>query len=301
MTRELLAVEYISKGESKKEGADALHFLDGCRGEVCKKAWIKAKQSARQGGPIPHVMARFSLAFPGNVLKLYPNWGFGDEDLEEQGLRVPVTSLRPVAKTPISKFTPIRWTEEMQVVQAVFEKDSYIKINSMSDLFTCFGSLEKSLQYCWAWYSESGEGKNVFMQARIYGIDKLIASYAPSKFNGVAIQIFTRPIKETVERMRSDVYLFSNTEEYVNYIDGVEIKRQLVGKGRWSPSLQGKYPKENFKSAKEFLSKEDKSSKEDEEKLLAAMAAATRTLRYVSSTASTSLSFLSSNTSSTTY
>lgn len=165
--RDLIAVEYVSKGDSKKEGADALSFLDGCRGEVCKKSWINAKKSADKGRESPSVIARFPLAAPGGVIKLYPNWGFSDDDLEEQGLRIPISSLRAVAKTPISRFSGIRWSEGSDITPAVFEKDSYIKIHSMGELWDCLKAASQSLRYCWGWCSESGEGQNVFMQARI--------------------------------------------------------------------------------------------------------------------------------------
>lgn len=163
-------------------------------------------------------------------------------------------------KTPISCYT----RTPMADPDTLFERPTYMSTYSLSGLLKMLKGFRSKYSYSWIWKLEkntqprdlSANFKHIFLEARIYGIDSVITTYAANKFNGVAVEVIYRPqpTKEMLEkgiyilRTCSDLHLFSSSEEYVSYIDGVSIARERSD----NSMVEGRYS--NFITPKEATS-----------------------------------------------
>ncbi len=233
--RETLNVEYVSPAGGKKDRDDKAQ-LDGCVGEVDKGAFQRALRQAKlnednRTGKVVQVPVRFALNFPASVVGFYPNWSFGQSDTDEQGILLPIRNLRVTKRIPASAYKRTHLQHHQLDVKTVFEKPVYYYTASRARLQQLLSHLSGILPKSWIWTKESkvsGDKPLVFLEARIYGADTVIPVYS-RRFQGVAVQIITRDILTSyAERMASDLYLFSNTSEYVEYFDGVAIEREAI-------------------------------------------------------------------------
>lgn len=240
--QETLYVEYVSFTESKKD-KDEKVLLDGCVGEVDKGSFIRAARKFKEGqasgkkNPMVYVPVRFFLNLPGTLVGFYPNWGFSKNDVSEQGVQVLFNRLRVTDRVPASAYDRkiINSSQPAVNVKDVFESQVYYCTASIAKFNYAVEMLSSALPNAWLWCKEStrsagvGARGPVFLEGRIYGADTLIQLYS-KKFQGVVLQVLSRDIcKGYSERMTSDLYLLSNTEEYIEHIDGVKIKRTRIG------------------------------------------------------------------------
>ncbi len=238
--RETLNVEYVSPAAGKKD-KDERSLLDGCVGEVDKGAFQRAirqhkaeetRVAERGERPRPPVTVpvRFVLSFPGSHVGFYPNWSFDRNDIEEQGILLPVKNLKLTKRVAVSAYTRKHLQHHELDIKEVFEKQVYYYTNSLARLKSFMTFVHPALGHAWLWSKESKTPSSdklpVFFEARIYGADTIIPVYS-KRFQGVVVQILARDILSGYnERMTSDLYLVSNTQEYVEYLDGVALERE---------------------------------------------------------------------------
>lgn len=187
------------------------------------------------------IPVRFPLAGPGSYVSLLRS----DRDptdpytLAAEGEYVDKSGLYVLKdRVPVSLYTRVPICDTLDL----FEKPVYFSTYSLSKFFSLTSSLRGAYQWEWVWKLEklaTNKGtddkfKHIFIEARFYGIDSVITTYDSNRFRGVAVEIIYRPqatpemIEKGIRVMRtcSDLYLFSNTDEYLSYIDGVSVSRE---------------------------------------------------------------------------
>jgi len=234
--RELLPVEYVSFTGIPKQKDQRL-ALDGCLGEVDRHSYqraVRAFRAAVKAGASTNqicVSVRFPLNMPMTDIGFYPNWGFSRNDVDEQGIAIPVQNLRLSKKPLISSYTRAPWpTETMDILNA-FEAPVYYETRSLPRLINAIARLQMPLPHGWVWVNESQTTIHplLFQGARFYGADNLIQVYANNRFKGLAVQIFTRDLLHGYhQKMASDILLLTSTTEYVEYLDGETILRNRI-------------------------------------------------------------------------
>ncbi len=234
--RELLSVEYMSFTGNPKQKDQRL-ALDGCLGEVDKRSYVRALRAFRAaikaGTPATQtVSVRFPLNMPMTHVGFYPNWGFASDDIDEQGIAIPVQNLRVSKKPLISSYSRAPWPEDTRDMLKAFEAPLYFETFSRARLLGAIERMHTILPYGWIWCGESQmtDRPLLFQGARIYGADNLIQVYANAgRFKGLAVQVFTRDLLHGYHnKMASDILLLTNTTEYVEYLDGETIPRNRV-------------------------------------------------------------------------
>jgi hypothetical protein len=281
---DLISVEYTSKISSKKEKDDKA-FLDGFVGEVKRSSYIRALREAKlrdingDSNPVK-VQVRFCLNVPGSLVGFYPNWGFGKHDVDEQGIPVPVRSLKPTKRVCISNYERRPIGDDKIDIASIFEKPVFYSTNSYKKFSRVMltDTDQLGLNHGWTWSKESRSASPdkplVFMECRIYGADTVLPVYSSSRFRGIVIQILSRDLAAGYsERMTSDVYVLANTREYVEYVDGVSVERERLSNIR---SLANSLcpPREYMlEKQKNIKSKADAEAKKAEAKAAAETAA----------------------------
>jgi hypothetical protein len=227
--------------------------LTGFVGETLEK-YLHEKHNEKK------IPVRFPLTGPGSHVSLIRS----DRDpldpytLALEGEYVSKSNLYVLkGRTPVSlyKRIPICKTED------IFEKPVYFSVYGLSTFIEMINQLKRSYSWSWLWKLEKNaiattshdKFKHVFLEARFYGIDSVITTYDGNKFRGVAVEIIYRPqpsakmLEKGIRVLRtcSDLYLFSNTEEYISYIDGVNVPRERasgphLAKNRYSSFITPK-------------------------------------------------------------
>ena len=159
-------------------------------------------------------------------------------------------------KTPVSMYSRIPLGEE----ENLFESSNYMSTYSLSRFIKLLKAFDSKYQQKWVWKTERANTgrcdkkyRHIFIEARVYGIDAAINTYDGNRFGGVAVEIIYKPqptedmIQQGIMVMRtcSDLLLFSQSEEYISYIDGVQVKRESILRG-WTRDRYVEYitPKE---------------------------------------------------------
>jgi hypothetical protein len=210
-----------------------------------------------------HIPVRFPLLGPGSHVSLIRN----DRDpLDPQQLHLEGEMLDPSSlyalprKVPLSLYTRV----PMGDFGALVERPEYMSTYSLSEFHSLLANAFNSFGHSWTWKIEKLAAemtyplhKHIFIEARVYGIDSILTTYGGRAFGGIALQVIYKPqpTKQMLDqgirvlRTCSDLLLFSNTEEYISYIDGITIQREQAS----PPSLRQRY-KDGYISPKEATS-----------------------------------------------
>jgi hypothetical protein len=233
----LVCVEYAPKLDPRSNrNNDVISPLIGCVGETLER-FLHPHERA----PTSLIPVRFPLSRPGSrIARTHSEREPLDPYLlEVESIDVAIDSLYPIEdRVPTSLYTRIGAREP----QYLFERPVYMSTFSRDGLLGFIKEFRKHYNNCWIWKWDASlepGGNNsiyqpVFVEARVYGIDNVIGTYDARKFDGVALEIIYRPwpSQELIDqgtkilRSCSNVYLFSNSEEYINYVDGVRITRE---------------------------------------------------------------------------
>lgn len=251
----LVCVEYNAPTSRRgSNGSNDRHPLplSGFVGETLESFVNNCKQD----DTIP---VRFPLLGAGSRVSLLGN----DRDLlDPYQLSLEGESLNPAhlyvleRKTPVSTYTRIPMGEE----ESLFEVPNYMSTYSLTDLLKLLKSFDYKYRHRWVWKTERASTggcdkkyRHIFGEARVYGIDAAINTYSGNRFGGVAVEIIYKPqptkemIKQGIMVMRScsDLLLFGHSEEYISYIDGIQVRRESIPHG-WGWARYSEYitPKE---------------------------------------------------------
>jgi len=173
--------------------------------------------------------------------------------------------------------------------KTLFEKPVYMSTFSKDRLSQLLNELASTYRNSWIWSWGMGPidaprtstYQPVFLEARVYGIDTIIGTYDARKFDGVVLEIIYKPFPNQtmwdqgtrVMRARSNVYILSNYEEYVSYVDGVKLGREKTNYvsmiSKYSKFLTTKHSvglRKALLGEKKPIKKEPKSPKPKKEK-----------------------------------
>lgn len=220
--------------------------------------------------PALEVPVRFPLNAPGSFRRhlTEDRDSLSEIQLLQESVLVEPRYLHKVKKTPISLYEKIKVSDFSEL----FEKPVYMPVYSLKKLREeIIPRLEAEYSHRWAWLKEwsSDVAPTLFMEARIYGADNVVNTYARNKFSGVALQVIVRPtpnkehLEQGIRSLRSvcDVFVYSNTTEFISYLDGVKIPKIEIGEG----AVLKRYKNYVF-SAKEIL--EEMRNPKEQKKLL---------------------------------
>ena len=235
---DLIAVEYSTH---LGRGAGNLSNLDGCVGEVCPEALQRAKVLAKRikegkleksgisKGTSISVAVRFPLITPYAQEGFYPGWSLDEHDLRSQGVPVPLANLFPTRAKPVSQYEAITlsgsYEDNLHTISKVSGKEVYYKTHSLARLLNILTNAGH-YKNVWCWRREWLKAdKAVFMEARFYSGHVLGIRCGRRHYSGTAVQILARGLeKGPGARMASNVYLYNNSTEGIEYIDGSDIK-----------------------------------------------------------------------------
>ena len=235
----LVSVEYAPR---PRKGAMTMPSpIDGAVGETFEH-YLTSKRYAKDD----LIPVRFPLVAPGSYRKLlYNNRDPYDEaHFLSESVLVRKDWLHRVRRVPVSLYSEVRG----KLPSELFEKPEYVRFVSRDKFFEALKALNSIYPHVVAWKREwKNERLPLFVEARIYGIDTVINTYDPRKLSGAAVQIILRPAPTEahekagikVQRCISDVILFSNSSEYVSYLDGVDIKRESMSYGKLMERYNG--------------------------------------------------------------
>ena len=181
------------------------------------------------------IPVRFPLVGPGSYRRLLYNKvdPLDEYHFRTESLLIRRSDLYQVDKVPVSLYKK----DNSAKLNKLLESNTYVQFFSKDKFLSVLDTkIAKLFPKAWSWKTENvnRDLRSVFVEARIYGINTIITTYNPRKFNGVAVQVISRPfpnqneLKEGIRVCRcvSDVTIHSNTDEYVTYLDGEKIKRQ---------------------------------------------------------------------------
>lgn len=269
MSADIIAVEY----SPRKSEQNVWSWLEGCLGEANKenieRVIGRSKWGEEKGVPEKQrkleILVRFPLALPYANLCYYPGkplHNSTERRLAASGILLPLSDIYPVRDKPISTYEgkPID-VSNLNDLRALTNKDYYYYTHSLTKLrYSLIPFLRKNYGYTYVWRRESSADApgtvRVFLQARLYGAATLIRSHSDS-FRGFALVIYSRKVdsKMSSHYAFEDVYIFSNTDEYVDYLDGERLNRP-AGTEYIDTDLMGK--RINLITPKEFNEERDK-------------------------------------------
>lgn len=270
----LVCVEYSPKSTTKidKEG---LSPLSGCVGETLESFLNPHERSSKTIVPV-----RFPLSGQNARIGRWCTAGnpLDPHQLEVEAVDIPRESLYVLEdRVPTSLYERVSLTDP----KTLFEQPMYMSTFSRDGLITMLKGFTKTYRNSWIWSWGYGNIKAphtspytpVFMEARVYGIDNIIGTYDARKFDGVALEVIYKPFPSQamldqgikVMRARSNVYIFSNYEEYINYVDGVKLGREKTN----YVSIMDKYtkfltPKQGVSLRRTMLTEKKQIKKEPE-------------------------------------
>ncbi len=246
----LVCVEYNTNLAARSEKAPLP--LSGFIGETLESFLHTDKGN----GSIP---VRFPLLGPGARTSLLGNDrnNLDPYQLAVEGERIVPSELYILEKkVPVSLYTRVPMGEE----ESLFETPHYMSTYSGVAFLDLMSAFDSKYQHKWAWKTEqpntgscSANHRHIFVEARVYGIDAAVNTYNGSRFGGVAVEVIYKPqptkemLKQGIMVMRTcaDLIMFSHSEEYISYIDGVQIRRESVPRG-WAMERYSQFitPKE---------------------------------------------------------
>jgi len=272
----LVCVEYSPKVSSKSSGGrSGVTPLSGCVGETLERYLNPNTRSSQTTIPV-----RFPLSGQGVRAD---RWRAGRDPLDPYQLEVEALDISPDElyvlrdRVPTSLYERVKLTDP----KTLFERPVYMSTFSRDGMTEMLKDFAKVYRNSWIWSWGTGPTKTpqtspyepVFIEARVYGIDTVIGTYDARKFDGVALEVIHKPFPSQamidqgikVMRARSNVYLFSNYEEYVNYVDGVKLGREKTN----YVSIISKYgkfltPKQGASLRKAMLSDKKETKKDPE-------------------------------------
>ena len=227
----LISVEYVPKKEKH-----CVQPLSGCIGETLSSFLKTNRKSDRKTIPV-----RFPLVGP-NTHKYKIHSGMNNlcaYQLEIDGVDIVLKDICVLEnKIPISLYKRI----SMREPQYLFERPVYMSTFSHKGMLGLLETIKSTYSKNWVWRldsvettsSRTGAHPPVFVEARVYGINNVISTYNKKKLDGVALEIIYKPWPSKklmasgtqVLASCSDVYLFSNSDEYIDYVDGVNLRRE---------------------------------------------------------------------------
>jgi hypothetical protein len=202
------------------------------------------------------------MANVGISLHVMPSYPVDTYTLEEEGIMLPAKNISPVNLTPISLYTRTPFICSKVSLTNLLESNTYSSTYSLTTFLHSLKAVENYYGKAWwwktEWDNETFKDPAVFIEARFYGINAVISLYDRSKFDGVAIEVTLKPLpsKENQEkgikvcRFRRDVFLASNCSEYIDYLDGTDIKQSNI-LHPWGSCVAKRYAK--LKRASEFV------------------------------------------------
>lgn len=262
----LITVEYNPTRIPQKE-IDFSNFY-GCVGETLEGLYNRALLPSDniRSREIP---VRFPLIMANSQVATFwsrKNYAPTDKILfQEEGISLPARDVCRIKRPPISEYTRRPLGNNEEVFQELFESDHYCSTFSLNTFLGVLHYLGERYSLGWTWKKEwnqkvgNAKLRSLFIEARFYGIDTAISIYNRKKIDGVVIEVIVRPwpsekdYKEGVRRtrFRSNVYLVSNCSEYIDYVDGVALKRTKIASSNWSKKLAEVY--QNLTTANEVL------------------------------------------------
>jgi hypothetical protein len=146
-------------------------------------------------------------------------------------------------RTPVSMYKRVK----MCVPSELFEKPTYMSTYSLAKFREMLLNAGDIYPWSWVWKLEKDtiraanpqSEQHIFIEAKFYGIDAVINTYDANKFRGIAIEVVYRPqptqemISKGIRVLRTctDLLLFSNSDEYISYIDGTTVNRERMPQG----------------------------------------------------------------------
>lgn len=239
----LVAVEYAptDPGTGKRPPANP---LAGLTGETFDRILKGAINTAKKGlmtlkqGVVP---VRFPLAAPNGrvILDRGQNDPLDLEVLKSEAIMLPVTELFRADRTPLSLYER-RIARNIADLDELTDSSHYLVLPGKDSALRFLYEASKKYSRMYVWKRETVDNPNepppVVIEARLYGLDNLLPVYDARAISGAAFEIISRPWPTAQERkagivaarFRSDVYLLSKGEDYIRYLDGVELQREAT-------------------------------------------------------------------------
>lgn len=264
--KRLVCVEYSPGKTAQVEKREKVKHspLYGCVGETRRDLLLAALRRIKKSGQAPNpdqrfnptalgdvkIPVRFPLIGPNSDLRFWGNKRDPEDalTLREEGVLISPYDLHLLKKKPVSFYEgrPLRNNQELF---KLFESDTFVHTRSHSRFIKALADLSKEFSFGWGWKEETlaGERAPIFFGARFFGVDTVVSTYDNSVLRGVAVEVASRPWPTARQyknhnrllRVRRDVFLLTNTEEYISHIDGVSIGRKKTSVGSFITKYKG--------------------------------------------------------------
>lgn len=244
----LICVEYLHP----TGGEEVESPLIGCIGETLEK-YLHPRSA------LTEIPVRFPLVGPGSRTFILR----GDRDptdpwhLSVEGVSIKKNRLIVLPKvTPVSMYARVPTPKEVHKVK----NKQYFTLYSLKNTLRLVESLGRTMPNSWIWRKDvpmpTMDNKHIFLEARVYNINTVVGAHLGNKVNGVAIEISFKPQPSKEEwaagirvlRTRTNLYLFSDSGDHIEYIDGTRVSREAVTCARITDNLN------RFVSAKKVTS-----------------------------------------------
>jgi hypothetical protein len=217
-------------------GSAHTSWLEGCIGEVSQEKLTKFERQlkrVKKSGFNPKLNVSFPVSGYFDNVGLYPGWKTPTNFIKLTKKEFIKTEEIPVS---LYKRVPLctAKTALKNIVDRATLEGEYISSHRKDDLFK--GILGEYIEKFgeglkpFVWKKESG-GNNtnrVFMELRVYPLD-VIVSPCPRYIKGFILCIYTRAVDNFYsERMLEDVFILSSEDDYINYLDGDDKKRETI-------------------------------------------------------------------------
>lgn len=217
---EALLSEYNRIKTLKEEHRRAHELLGSgdCSRESFRKAEVIHNALVHYNFKIP---VRFPFVTPNNYTGKHIS-DLGPKDkitFEEVGHKVHVEDLYPTEIKPVSEYGREKYTPGYKF-QTLLGSGKYLYIRNKQELAKAVKRIQRQYKFlCQERLELKQDG--IFYEARIYGLDALFP-FHNGKMDGIILELLGRNTFKS-SKVRSSVFIFTNREEEVFFVDGVDV------------------------------------------------------------------------------